>query len=267
MELVDLRAQVDFNRLVSEYRGTLAYSEGRIVVKDFKPIAHGLQMAFVMGRDGVRMDPITFMAGESIATAHAKLENYDDPRISGTYEASVSTSEVLRITNSKPVVAGLVALAGGFTYHSEVKKSWMESAALDGKMSARELRVVLGQKSISAESLRGEYQLQGGDLHLRNVVADALGGRLNANYDLLGVTGKSSSRLDGKVENASLEKMNDVAPAPTLKRVRLVGSVDGTVRAAWTSRVQDAIAKVHVVIRNWKRCGGAKRDDSAEWLD
>jgi translocation and assembly module TamB len=121
---------------------------------------------------------------------------------------------------------------------------------VDGKITGEKLHVAVGRRSVDARSVRGDYRLQGGNLSVRNIQADALGGRISASYELLKVTGNSSSRLEGMVQNASLENMNDVAATPKLGTVRLIGRVDGTVKASWSSRMQDGEARLHVVIRN-----------------
>ncbi len=250
-EFANFRAQVDFNPLVRDYHGTLAYADGRVTVKNYRPVEHGLQMAFFLGRDGAQIDPITITAGESTLKAQARLTNYQDPHLSGTYESNVSTTEVLRIADSKSIASGFLGLTGNFAYHSApAGEPWFNGVELDGKMAGRQLRVSAGKKDITADSLSGDYRLLGGDLYVRNLQADALGGRFDATYDLLRISGNSASRLEGSIENASLERMNDVAAADKLAAVRLVGRVDGTVRAAWTSRIQDAVARLHVVIRN-----------------
>ncbi len=220
-------------------------------MENFQPIAHRLQAAFALGHDALLLDPIAIKAGRVILTVHARVTDFQDPHISGTYDADVSTAEVFRITNSQPIAAGDLGLTGNLRYHpARGGEAFLEGLELDGNVTGRELRVNIGQKSVTADSLHGDYRLLGGDLYVRNVEADALGGRINATYNLLDIPGKSSSRLEGSIENASLEKLTDAAATDKLASVQLVGGVDGTVRAAWTSSVQDAAAQLHVVIRN-----------------
>ena len=249
-ELRNFQARVSFSGLVPEYRGTLAYGDGRVVIENFRPATHNLQLAFIVGRSGIQIDPITLATEQSRVTAHAKIADYEHPRVTGSYEGALSTSEVLRLTNSAPVTSGSLAISGEFTYINAAGKSWVENVDVNGKVTSEKLVVAAGRKNVEARSVRGDYRLQGGNLSVRNIGADALGGRVSGSYDLLHVTGNSSSRLEGVVQNASLENMNDAAATPKLGTVRLIGRVDGTVKASWNSRVQDGIARLHVVIRN-----------------
>src|SRR5579872_1503445 len=250
-ELSNFRAEIGFNRLVRDYRGTLAYGDGRIQVEKFQPIAHRLELAFALGREALKLDPITIAAGDSTLTAQARVTDFQNPRISGTYDANVSTAEVFRIINSKPAAAGLLRSTGNFSYHAPAPgDAFLEGVDLDGRLNGGQLRVNIGKKSITADSLQGDYRLLGSDLYVRNVEANALGGHISATYNLFQITGKSSSRLEGSIQNASLEKLNDAAPTDKLATVQLVGRVDGTVHAAWASRIQDAVAQVQVAIRN-----------------
>ena len=249
-ELHDVQARVIFNRFGPEYRGTLAYGDGHIVIENFKPVAHKLLLAFNLGRSGIQVDPITVTTEQSILTLHAKVTDYEHPQVTATYDGVLSTGEVLRLTNSAPVTSGTLAVAGGLSYHSVANQPWIENLDVTGKVTGEKLLVASGRKSVDARSVRGDYRLLGGNLSVRNIEADALGGRISASYELFNVTGNSSSRLEGMVQNASLENMNDAAATPKLGTVRLIGRVDGTVKASWSSRIQDGIARVHVVIRN-----------------
>ncbi len=249
-ELRDFQSQIYFNRLVPEYRGTLSYDDGRIVVANFRPVAHRLQLAFTASQSGIVLNPITVSMRESTLTAQAKLANYDDLHFSGTYDGAISTGEVLRIADRAPVATGMVSVSGKFAFHREANKSWAENTDLDGALTSRQLRLAAGRKIVTADSVRAHYRLQNGDLSVNQIGAAALGGRLTANYELLHVAGKSASRLEGSVENASLERMNDAAAAPDLKSVQLMGRVNGTIRAAWTSRIHDGVVRLRLLISN-----------------
>jgi len=52
-ELHNFRSQIHFVPVVSEYRGTLGYSDGRVTAKTFRPIPHRLQMTFTVSRSGM----------------------------------------------------------------------------------------------------------------------------------------------------------------------------------------------------------------------
>jgi translocation and assembly module TamB len=249
-ELRDVQARVFFNRLVPEYRGKLAYGDGHIVIENFKPVAHKLELAFNLGRSGIQADPITLTTEQSALKVHAKIADYADPHVTATYDGILSTGEVLRLTNSAPVTSGTLAVAGGLAYHSVANQPWIENLNVTGKVTGEKLLVAAGRKSVDARSVRGNYRLQGGNLSVRNIEADVLGGRISASYELINVIGNSSSRLEGVVQNASLQNLNDAAATPKLGTIRLIGRVDGTVKASWGSRIQDGIARVHVVIRN-----------------
>ena len=80
--------------------------------------------------------------------------------------------------------------------------------------------------------------------------ADLLGGRLSANYQMLHVSGNSSSRLDASLKNVSLEQINDKAAAEHLKSVRLVGLSTEPSRPPGRPEFRDGVTRVRVTIRS-----------------
>jgi translocation and assembly module TamB len=249
-ELRDFRAQIRFIPLATEYRGTLAYGDGRVAAKSFRPITHRLQLNFAAGRSGMAVDPITLTTAKSTLNVHAKLTDYDNPHVEGRYDGVVSTTELRQFANNESIPAGEVALNGALRYDNQQNKSVVDSAYLDGRMNSRQLVMSMGRMEASAKSIHGEYRLQDGNLRVRNVEADLLGGHIGANYELSHISGSSSSRLQASVQNVSLEAMNDTAKVRNREIVRVSGRVDGMVGATWTSSIQNGVARAHFVIRN-----------------
>ena len=249
-ELHDFRSQIHFAPVVSEYRGTLGYTDGRVTVKTFRPIPHRLQMTFTVSHSGMAAGPVTVTTEKSNLNVHAKITNYDPAHIEGTYDGVVSTIELARFANSQSIPAGEVALTGSLRYDNDPNKAAVESAYLDGRMSSSQLVVNLGQMQATPKSIRAEYRLQGGNLSVRNLEADLLGGHIGASYELSHLSGNSSSRAQASVQNVSLEAMNSAAGAQNGPAVRVRGRVDGTVGATWTSSIKNGVARAHFAIRN-----------------
>src|ERR1700722_10749786 len=168
-ELHDFRAQIHFVPLVSEYRGTLAYSDGRVTAKTFKPVSHRLQFNFMLNRSGLAADPITLATAKSTLNLHVKMTNFESAHIEGTYDGVLSTVELARIANSPSIPAGEITLGGNLRYDNDPKKSVLDSAYVDGRISSQQLVVSVGQMRALPKSVRAEFRLQGGNLSVKNL--------------------------------------------------------------------------------------------------
>src|SRR5712671_276970 len=249
-ELHNFRSQIHFVPVVSEYRGTLGYSDGRVTAKTFRPIPHRLQMTFTVSRSGMVADPVTVTTGKSTLNVHAKMTNFERAHIEGTYDGVLSTVELARFVDSQSIPAGDVALAGSLRYDNGLNKSAVDSTYLDGRMSSAQLVVNMGQMQAVPKSIRAEYRLQDGNLSVRNLEADLLGGHVGAGYELSHISGSSNSGVQASVQNISLEAMNSAAGAQNRPVVRIRGRVDGTVGATWTSSIKNGVVRAHFAIRN-----------------
>ncbi|MCU1340912.1 MAG: hypothetical protein JWN92_335 [Candidatus Acidoferrum typicum] len=249
-EVHDFRAQIHFVPVVSEYRGTLGYSDGRVTATTFRPIPHRLQLSFTVSHSGIVADPLTVATEKSTLNIHAKLTSYEGAHIEGTYDGVLSTVELARFANSQSIPAGEVALTGSMRYDNDPNKSAIDSAYLDGRMSSALLVMNMGQMEASPKSIHAEYRLQDGNLSVRNLEADLLGGHIGANYEMSHISGNSSSRVQAFVRNVSLQAMNSTAGVRNREVVRVSGRVDGTVGATWTSSIKNGVARAHFVIRN-----------------
>src|SRR5579872_216240 len=249
-ELHDFRTQIHFVPVASEYRGTLAYSDGRVTAKTFRPISHRLQLNFTLSRSGLVADPVTLTAEKSTLNLYAKMTNFERAHIEATYDGVLNTVELGRIAKSQSVPAGEVSLTGNLRYDNDPDKSVVDSAYLDGRLSSPQLVMNTGQIQATPKSIRAEFRLQDGNFSVRNLEADLLGGHVGANYDLSHLSGNSSSRVDAYVRNVSLQAMNNTAAVQNRQAIKVRGRVDGTVTATWGSSVKNAVARAHLVIRD-----------------
>jgi translocation and assembly module TamB len=249
-DLQDLHADIRFNPVISEYRGTIGYSDGNIAAETFKPIPQRLQLSFTLDRSGFSADPITIATEQSTFNVRAKLTNYDHPKIDGTYDGMLSTVELARYTDSESIPAGKVAITGNLHYEYIPNKSAVDSAYVDGHLDSQELLVDIGQIRMVPKSIRAEFKLQDGNLSVKNAEADLLGGHVSADYELTHISGNSSSRVHAAVRDVSLQAMDRTAGIRNGEAVKISGHVTGTAEATWTSSIQNGIARAHLEIRN-----------------
>ena len=95
-ELHDFQTQINFSLLTQQYKASLSYDHGRLEFSTFKPLQHDAQLQLTATRSDLTLDSLTLTSGRSRITARGKLTNYQDPTISGSYQAMVSATELGR---------------------------------------------------------------------------------------------------------------------------------------------------------------------------
>ncbi len=248
-EFRNFQAQIRFDNLSREYRGSLSYDNAHITAQTLNPVEHDLRLQFVANRSCLTINSLMLASGKSRITAHGSLVNYDRPSIEADYEAVVVTTELARILKEPSLPDAEVALTGKFRYH-KVPSEWnfLDSASLEGVASSRSLVVRVGQASIPMQGVRAAYRLRDGNLNVSNVEAHLLAGRLSGNYEMRHVSHAPASHLDAAIRNVSLDAIDLAAVAENREAVRLSGRADVTAQMSWSSNVQDALVQAHAEV-------------------
>ena len=249
-DVLDLRADVHFNQLAREYLGTIAYGDGRFAAGTLRTVPHRLQVNFSLSQSGIIANPLTIATQLSTVNVHAKLTDFESPEINGAYDGTVSGVELARYLNDASIPMGSVALSGNLRYKSAPNRPVLDSTYLDGRLKSPELLVNIGQMRVTTKSIRAEFTLQDGNLTVTNAEVELLDGHVNAQYELAHIGGNSSSRVHAVVRDVSLQQMDQTARIPKGKAVKISGRVNGTLEAAWTSSIQNGIAKAHFNVRD-----------------
>ena len=105
-----------------------------------------------------------------------------------------------------------------------------------------------GHISAPIKSIQAKYSLQQGNLHVENLRADVLQGRLVANMEMLHITGNAESRVDATLKGMSLSQINDALPPGRYRRIRLVGTANADTRLIWSGSARDLVVREHATI-------------------
>ncbi len=247
-ELQNFMAQASFSTLTGEYEGSLGYDHGRIVARKLDPIEHSAHLQFTASRSGLAVDPLVLSAGQSRLTVHIKLIDYANPAIQGSYEAALSSQEIQGMLKLSSLRAGQASAAGEFRYKAAPNQSFLQDAYADGKVSSPQVALRMRQIAVTAKSVLGSFVLEKGNLRVRDLQADLLGGHFEGGADIFNIAGPSSGRLNAKLKNASLLSVNDALPANNFDRLRLLGRMNADAQASWPNRIQDLVVHSHVTI-------------------
>jgi translocation and assembly module TamB len=245
-ELDDFRAMVQFDSAADKYRGSLGYRQGRIVTKTINPLEHNARVEFTANRDGIVLDPIVVSSGKTRLAAHLNLMNFANPAIEGQYDGFIVTRELAEILKDTSLPRGDITVSGTLRYQSVPKESFLKAVQVTGRFDSRALTVRESQVSTSLQSIHGIYRLQDGNLRVEKLDADVLEGHLSARMDMLHLDQNPISSVNATVRGVSLEKLSDALPASRRQSIRLLGRMNLSAQANWSSNISAVKARTHV---------------------
>ncbi len=240
-ELDGFRANVAYQLLAGDYKGELAYDRGRVVYEDFNLFDHSGDLQFTATRQNLKIDRLTLAVGNSRVVAHATLTDYMIPDVSGDYDATVSPQEIGRmIKASLPV--GTLRAAGSIRYKFAPGRPFLDTLSADGKFSSPQLIARADQVSLPVSSVRGDFSLDQGNLHVSGVEAGLLGGHLSGQAEFLSLSRLPSTHLAADLSGISLQAVGDALPPGRYDRLHFVGRANAKVDAGWSGSVHNLVA-------------------------
>ena len=234
----DLQAQVSIDPSKTGYDGTLSYREGRVEFGDFNPLQHDFEARFNAAPSGFTLSSMELTSAPLRVMASARLRDYINPSVEGSYQAVASTDELGKLLKNKLLPKGHVTTKGTVRYRSDAGESLLNSLSIDGRIDSPELAIDLPEARASVRSLRGEYRLDRGAFEVSNVQAEALGGHMAANLAMRHLADKPEARVEGTVRGISLAAMSAALRAGPAELAAITGRLDGTVKASWRGSMQ-----------------------------
>jgi uncharacterized protein involved in outer membrane biogenesis len=232
-EVHDLHAQVTFDSAQTKYDGTLGYRDGRVQLGGFNPVQHSVQARFSAAPSGLTLDSLVLNAGSSTMSVQARLQDYANPSVDGSYQAALSTGELGDILKVTWLPAGQVNLQGTLYYKSRADQPLLDSLSVAGQFRSPVLALNLLQARASVRALTGEYRLNSGTLEARNVQADVLGGRMTGDLTITHLLERSVARVAAVVRDVSLEAVSATLHTRPLERAAISGRLNGTMEGSW----------------------------------
>jgi len=258
-ELRGFRGQVVLDRAANSYKGQIAYEFGRIETTNLRTFDHKAELHFVAGGSHFLVEQVDLATLHSHLSARGDLSDYNSPVFTGSYQAAVSGEDLRWIINNASVPAGEISLQGGFTYRTAWGQTLLDRTYLDGHLQSAALRVPANQSSIAVKAVRGAYRLERGELHLERFQADALGGHLTSDSDVINLNA-SAGQVHLAIRGASLEQAGYEIGATTKGTVHAAGLADLDIGATWKDNLHNVNAHAHGVIRS--RAGAISSKDA-----
>jgi translocation and assembly module TamB len=243
-DLHNLQFQSAFNTADRSYAGTMSYSNGRLQMGRFNPIPHDLQASFIASAAQFTLQRAVLSSGRSQFVLNATLSDYANPRLQANYTALLDTAQFARILKNPSLPAGDVHLAGAMQYQSLPNRPMLDTATLEGKLSSFVLHVRSGSIRGNLRDLRADYRLAKGNLYVTNLGGVLLGGQLTGNATMANITGASHTRVQAALRQVSLAALSTVSNSPAVKDLKLAGTANANLNAAWGKTLNNLAADI-----------------------
>jgi len=233
-DLYDLGAEIHFDQLATRYSGSISYVTGHLRYGQYEPLPHSFQAKFSATPTLFSIESAVLKVGNSVASVRGNLSNYTQPVVAADYNIRMDAIDFASVTPAhKP--AGDLLLTGQIHYRSIPNQSVLRGLAVDGEIASESLSAVAAGGRVSADKLRGSYQLADGALQARNIEFNSLGGHLNADLSVQNLDATPSLRARASLHNISLREMQQALVA--VRQVAVSGTLNGTADASWAGSV------------------------------
>ena len=243
-DLHDLLIQSAFSTADRSYAGSLSYSNGRLQMGSFNPVAHGLQANFIASPTRFTLQRAVLSSGRSRVELSATLSDYAHPQLRANYNALLDSAEFARVLKNPSLPAGDIRLAGRMQYQSRPNQPMLATATLEGNLSSALLRVRSSSFRGDLRDLRADYRLANGSFYVPKLSAKVLGGQLSGNASMANLTGASRTRMNAALRQASLGALTAASNNSSLKNLRLAGTANLNLSAAWGKTMNNLVANL-----------------------
>lgn len=246
----DLSAQLEYAFFTRRYQGHVRLTKLDSKILDLRPFSSLLETQFVLGNNGVDVKSLQWSSGRSRVDASGRLDNFREPKFTGTYNVRLDLAEAGSILRQRELRAGIVELGGKGEYS-------LRDFQAGGKVLLKDLEWRDDAIAVRNVTLSSNYDLSPGILKLSDLEARLLGGTANGDLQVENWLQPSSNGRAGKhtsnAEKGSLRlrlknfAMSSLAAALStrrmpLDRLRLAGSASGTLEARWVGNPKKADA-------------------------
>lgn len=244
-DLHNLQFQSAFNTADRSYSGNMSYSNGRLQMGTFNPIPHDLQASFIASPSQFTLQRAVLTSGSSRFVLTATLSDYVHPNLQANYDALLNTAEFRRIMKNPSLPLGDIRLNGNLQYQSRPNQPMLEAARLTGTLSSPLLQLRSGSVRAQLRDLGANYRLAGGNLYITNLRGLVFGGQLSGNAIMADLAGATHTRVQAALRQVSLGALSAVSSSTAVKDLKLAGSSNLNLNAAWGKTMNNLVANLN----------------------
>jgi len=256
-ELRNFHGQVALDPLTNSYKGLIAYDAGRIETPNVRTFEHSMEVHFVADAKRCVVESLDLATWHSHVRAHGNVTNYKSPVFTGAYQATVSGEDLRWIMKNTSVPSGDISLQGEVAYRSAPGQTVLDETHISGNMESAALIVSTNTSKVVLKQLHAAYCLEAGQLNVNGVRAEAFGGRILSDADVINLK-SSGGRLHLVIRDAAMQQAGNQLALTTPRGVQVAGLANLDIVATWKRNVGDATVQARGVIRQRGKTPPAK---------
>lgn len=233
-ELHDVGIEVEGGELTAAgYDGKLSYRNGRIQYGQMRPFPHSLDARFNVSPSEFTLKPSLLSVQSSALQIEGRLQNYTEPLVSASYKATLRMEDIRSILSYTTLPTGEVSLEGSLRYQRRADQSAVRGVVLEGHLSSRELAVHTADVRTFVRNVHGEFRLADGNLDVRRLDAEVLGGRLAATASVQHLDAQSHAKGHASIKGIPMRGVKAALRTLNPNQIPLDGHVDAAAEATW----------------------------------
>jgi translocation and assembly module TamB len=249
----DISADLTYSLLHRRYDSNMLLGKVDTKFNDYRPIAWRGEAHFRLTHDSIEVTSLKATSGRSHLQASGRLQDFRQPKIEVTYDASLDLAEATAMARRSQVRRGVFQAAGHGSWSAQDFSS-------SGKLVLRDFDWRDESVTLHNASLNAQFSLNPRRLTLSQIQARVLGGGVSADAEISNwlslpatdtlAKGKKSEEQKGVV-HLRLKDLSaaEIAaalstPARPFERVNLAGVTSGTIDARWKGSPRSAEADI-----------------------
>lgn len=249
-DLHDVEFRATFNSLLQKYSGHLAYSDGHLYSGSFQPIPHSLDAEFDATPTVFHLTSAKLSSGSSQIVLSAAVNNYANPVVDSKYEIVADGKQIAGILKNASIPSGQVQVAGTIHYAQTPGRPLLDSFTVLGTLNSRQLQVKTPSMRAAIDNLAGSYSLANGDVALKDLHANVMGGYLTATGSMHDLAGEARSRVNAELRNVSLGALhNAMGKAAATPGIAIAGRVNLKANATWQKAFDALVAQADTTLQ------------------
>lgn len=248
-DIHDVAFQSGFDVADKRYSGSLSYSDGRVVIETFNPMIHSLEAKFQATPTQFKLERAFLKSGPSQIDLSATIDDYVRLRVQAGYQATLDSGDLRQIMKNASLPIGIVKAAGSLQYYSDPDQAMMQTLKLDGNLSSGGLLLQMPERRLAVSNVSARYSLEKGDLIVRDMRANALGGGFTGELTMRDITGAAQAELHAALRGVALAQLQKLTNSPLPRDVALNGTANADVDASWNRSFNNLVAKTDANLR------------------
>jgi translocation and assembly module TamB len=249
VELHELELELKSEIVAKGYDGRLSYRNGRVQYGETKPLPHDLSATFHATPSEFTLKPLVLRVASSTIEFEGQVQNYSQPSANGSYKLTLHPQDAGSALKNHAIPTGEVMLTGSLRYQQQANVPAMRAVTADGRLYGRELAVNTSDLRTVIRNVRGEFKLLNGNLDVRGVEADLLGGHVTATAMMQHLDANSTAKLHVALQAISLPAAHAALPTASVHPMPMVGDISGTADAAWAGSVKNMTARSELTLK------------------